>query len=45
MSNKTVYAQSSHIAEKKEIRADAESKLDRLLKDFNATNNSYLDGG
>ena len=39
------FAQSAHMAEKKEIKADAESKLDRTLKDFNATNNSYINGG
>lgn len=44
-SDQKFFAQSSHMAEKKEIKSDAESSLDRALKSFNATNNSYLNGG
>lgn len=43
--DKRFFAQSSHMAEKKEIKSDAESKLDRTLKDYTATYNSYLNGG
>ena len=41
-SDQKFFSQSSHMAEKMNMRSDAEVKLDRILKDYKATHNSYL---